>query len=197
MNSSRIARKLFILPLLVVAAGCSSPPSHFYSLTSTARSTGAPETNYEVEIAPVSIPASVDQPQFVVQTGPNQVEVDEFNRWVAPLGDSIARVVAANLVTLLGTPHVSMTPPMDYPSAYVVTIDIQRFEAIQGESVHVEATWFVRPPSGGASISRRTVATESLSKKGYDAIAAGYSRALAVLSSDIAEAIRSKSAQKP
>jgi hypothetical protein len=55
----------------------------------------------------------VDQPEFVVQVAPNRVDVDEFNRWDAPLNDGIARAVAGDLIYLttlaaplgLDTPH--------------------------------------------------------------------------------------------
>ena len=46
---------------------------------------------------------------LVVRTGPNQMRVDDFNLWAAPLQDSIGRIVAQNLVTLLGTPRVTLT----------------------------------------------------------------------------------------
>jgi hypothetical protein len=42
----------------------------------------------------------VDQPEFVVQVAPNRVDVDEFNRWDAPLNDGIARAVAGDLIYL-------------------------------------------------------------------------------------------------
>jgi uncharacterized lipoprotein YmbA len=51
-------------------------------------------SNISVSVGPVSIPAVVDRPQIVVATGPNQVRLEEFNRWAAPLQNSIARVVA-------------------------------------------------------------------------------------------------------
>ena len=55
-------------------------------------------------VGPVSVPAVVDRPQIVVTTGPNQVRLDEFNQWASPLQNNIARVVAENLVAMLGTP---------------------------------------------------------------------------------------------
>jgi uncharacterized lipoprotein YmbA len=58
-------------------------------------------------VGPVTVPAAVDQPEFVVQVAPNRVEVDEFNRWVAPLNDSIARAIAGDLALQLGTSEVA------------------------------------------------------------------------------------------
>ena len=66
--------------------------------------------NVSVAVGPVSVPAAVDRPQIVVSTGPNQVRLDEFNRWASPLQNNIARVVAENLVAMLGTPRVTLFP---------------------------------------------------------------------------------------
>ena len=73
-------------------------------------------------------------PQFVVQVAPNRVEVDEFNRWAAPLNDSIARAVAGDLAALLGTPDVATAPLANFNPAYRVTINVQRFESVSGEA---------------------------------------------------------------
>ena len=56
------------------------------------------------------MPAVVDRPQIVVRTGPNEVWLDEFNRWASPLEDNLGRVIAENLVAMLGTPHVTVFP---------------------------------------------------------------------------------------
>ena len=84
----------------------------------------------------------------MVQVAPNRVEVDEFNRWAAPLNDSIARAVAGDLAVLLGTPDVAVAPLANFNPAYRVTIDVQRFESIQGEAVLVDAVWAVQPDGG-------------------------------------------------
>jgi uncharacterized lipoprotein YmbA len=194
---NRIINLSAVLFLAVIAAGCSSAPSRFYTLNSTATVDGAANSNVAVIVGPVSIPAEVDRPQFTVQVAPNRVAVDEFNRWAAPLNDNIARVVAGNLAMLLGTPRVATVPGADFNSAYRVTISVQRFESVPGKSVLVDAVWVVRPPSVGAAQSGRTVASEPVSGDSFDAIAAAHSRALAKVSSDIAAAIRAQADVKP
>lgn len=192
----RIAQILLVCLLAIVAVGCSTAPSRFYSLSSTATADGTPPVNTTVMVGPVTIPASVDQPQFVVQVAANRVQVDEFNRWVAPLGDSIARAVAGDLVVLLGTPEVATGPLANFVPDYRVTIDVQRFESIQGDAAVVEAVWTVRKTAGGATRSGRTVAREAVQGQSYDALAAAHSRAMARLSADIASAIRAEAEQK-
>lgn len=175
--------------------GCgASAPARFYTLNSTATATGAPAASYAVLVGPVSVPSAVDRPQFVIQVAPNRVELDEFNRWAAPLNDGIARAVAGNLAVLLGTPHVAAAPATNFDPTYRVTIDVQRFESIPGEAVVVDAAWAVRTVAGGATRTGRTVAREAVRDGRFEELAAAHSRALAKLSSDIAAAIRAADA---
>jgi uncharacterized lipoprotein YmbA len=190
----RVPQFLSIALLAAAAGGCASAQSKFYTLASTARTDGAPAAPYAVIVGPVSVPASVDRPEIVVQVAPNQVQIDEFNRWAAPLSDSIARAVAGNLAVLLGTQDVAAAPLANFNPAYRVTINVQRFESVPGESVLVEAVWAVRTTASGTTRSGRTVASEAVQGKGYDALAAAHSRALATVSIDIAGAIQAAAA---
>jgi uncharacterized protein len=196
---NRMKHLIVVLFLVVVAAGCSSAPSRFYTLNSTATgdgSTNAANSDLAVIVGPISIPAEVDRPQFTVRVAPNRVAVDEFNRWAAPLSDNIARVVAGNLTVLLGTPRVAALAAANFNSAYRVTISVQRFESVPGKSVLVDAVWVVHSPSGGTAQSGRTVASESVSSDDFDALAAAHSHALAKVSSDIAAAIHAQADTK-
>jgi len=113
-------------------------------------------------VGPVSIPASVDQPEFVVQVAPNRVDVDEFNRWDAPRNDSIARVVAGDLAVQLGSPNVTTAQLANFNLTYWVTIDVRRFESVRGEATTVDAVWVVRRTAGKETRSGRTVAREAV-----------------------------------
>jgi uncharacterized lipoprotein YmbA len=196
MMARRIAHLISIALATALAAGCSTAPSRFYSLASTATADGTAATPATVMVGPVTIPASVDQPEFVVQVAPNRVEVDEFNRWVAPLSDAIARAVAGDLVVLLGTPDVASAELTNFTPDYRVTIDVQRFESVQGQAATIEAVWTVRKNAGGQIRSGRTVAREPAQGQGFDALAAAHSQALAKMSGDIAAAIRAEAEQK-
>jgi uncharacterized protein len=192
-----LARLVSIVFLVVAAVGCgTSAQPKYYSLNSTAAPDGAPAVPLNVMVGPVSIPAGVDRPEFVVQSDPNRVDVDEFNRWSAPLGDSIARVVAGDLAVLLGTPNVAIAPLANFVPAYRVTIDVQRFDSVPGQGATVEAVWVVRKDIGGETTSGRTVAHETVQGNGFEALAAAHSRALEKVSTDIAAAIRTEASQK-
>ncbi len=191
-----ISNIVAIAIVIMFAAGCVSSPSKFYTLNSTAKGEPSSGANYAVAVGPVSIPAEVDRPQFVVQVAPNRLHIDEFNRWAEPLSGNIARVIVGDLVALLGTPKVVAVPLANFDPAYRVTIDIQRFESVPGKSVQIEAVWVVRKTAGGVSLSGRTVTVEPVTGGSLEDVAAAHSRALANLSGDIATAIRSEAVKK-
>ncbi|HUN57112.1 MAG TPA: PqiC family protein [Candidatus Binataceae bacterium] len=179
----------FACATVIAACGTSAPP-RFYTLDASATASGLPATGGNVTVGPVTIPASVDQPQFVTQNGPNRVDVDEFNRWASPLNDNIARVVAENLVALLGTPNVAVGPLANFIPDYAVAIDVQRFESVRGQRTELDAVWTIHDKARGTTQSGRTSANETVADDSFDALAAAHSRALSMLSDDIAKAIR-------
>ena len=198
MMASSVARKLLFAFVTMTLAGCSATtPSRFYSLDLTARPEGAPDTDITVVVGQVTLPASVDRPQFVIQVAPNRVDINEYNRWAAPLDDNIARVVAGNLAVLLGTPRVARAPFANFKPAYRVAIDVQRFESIPEQSALIEALWTVRKTADGQASTGHTLAREAVQGKGFDTLAAAHSRALAQVSRDIAAVIRAEEDKKP
>jgi uncharacterized lipoprotein YmbA len=180
--------------IAILVAGCSTAPTHFYTLSRTApsaaTSTPAP-LNISVVVGPVSIPAIVDLPQIVVSTGPNQVSLDEFNRWASPLQSNISRVVAENLATLLGTPRVSQfQQSLNADADYRVAIEVQSFDSTLVTAAALNAVWIVRRTKDGKAQTGRTSVNEPTTAATYDALAAAHSRALARMSQEMADVIR-------
>jgi hypothetical protein len=197
MMTGRIAHLLSIGFVVAAMAACGrSAPARFYTLAPTATASGGPAVPVAVVVGPVTIPAAVDRPEFVVQVAPNRVELDEFNRWVAPLDDGIARAVAGNLSALLGTPRVAPAPFAYGTPDFAVQIDVQQFQSVPGKTVLVDAVWVVRSSAGGAARSGRTVAREDVGAPSFDELAASLSRAVETLSADIATAIRAAAGTK-
>jgi hypothetical protein len=188
----RLAALTTLCALAALAAGCgSTPPSRFYTLSGDTATPAATSSILSIVVGPVSVPAAVDRPEIVVSTGANQVALDEFNRWASPLGDNISRVVAENLVGLLGAPRVTLFPQTLSADADVrVAIEVQRFESTPGESTMLDAVWAVRRTKDGKSETGRTTARETVPQKSYDVLVAAHSRAVARLSRDIAAAVR-------
>jgi len=182
--------------MVVLAAGCSTPTSRLYTLSrapapASAATPAAIASNMTVVVGPVSIPAIVDLPQIVISTGANSVSLDEFNRWASPLQSNISRVVAENLVTLLGTPRVSQfQQSLNLDADYRVAIEVQSFDSAPGDAATLNAVWVVRRTKDGKSQTGRTNVREPTGTAGYDALAAAHSRALARMSQEIADVIR-------
>ena len=186
----RLAKLAIVCTLAALAAGCTSAPSRFYTLSATATPSAA-SSKLSVAVGPVSVPAAVDRPQIVVSTSANQVTVDDFNRWAAPLQDNFARVVAENLVALLGSPRVTLFPQtLNADVDYRVQIEIRNFESAPGKTASLDAVWTVRRTKDGKTETGRTSAREKVDGDGYEALAAAHSRGVARLSQDIADAVR-------
>ena len=185
-----VSRACLLVLVFLVAACASAPPPKYYTLSRTP-APGMPPSTLSVLVGPVSVPAVVDQPQIVVSTGPNQVTLDEFNRWASPLANNISRVVAENLVDLLGTPRVSQfQQSLNVDADFRVAIEVQSFESTLGDAASFSAVWAVRRTRDGKSETGRTAVREAASDKNYDALAAAHSRALSRMSQDIATAVR-------
>jgi uncharacterized protein len=176
--------------LAVLGVGCSSTPqARFYTLSPTSTLPAA-SSELSVAVGPVAVPAAVDRPQIVVSLGPNSVWLDEFNRWAAPLQDDIARVVAENLVAMLGTPRVARaSQTVSAGFSYRAVIAVESFESVPGEMARLDAVWTVSRSTDATTQTGRTTVREQTTEKSYEALAAAHSRALGKLSRDIADAV--------
>ncbi|MGE5155357.1 MAG: membrane integrity-associated transporter subunit PqiC [Bdellovibrio bacteriovorus] len=174
--------------------GCASTPARFYTL-SAELPPAAQAPRISVVVGPVSIPSDVDRPQMVLKEGPNQVRIDEDNRWAAPLADAITSVVAENLAALLGTPRVTVFPDrIAGDGAYGVTIEVQQFVSEPGSAATLSAVWTVRRGADGRTETGRTRVREPVKGSGYEDLAAAHSRALGTLSRQIADTLEALSA---
>jgi uncharacterized lipoprotein YmbA len=176
---------------LFFLAGCASTPQpRFYALSAASAPSSA-SSALSVSVGPVSVPAALDRPQIVVSTSPNQVRLDELNRWAAPLQDNLSEVIAQNLLGLLGAAQVSSFPKMPAADAqYRVAVELQRFESVPGTEALLEATWTVLRKKDRVTQTGRTRVREAVQDASYDALVAAHSRAAGRLSEDIAQAIR-------
>jgi uncharacterized protein len=182
--------------LVVLLAGCStSPPARFYTLIPA--SAGAGESlvpspfAHAIAVGPVSVPESVNRPQFVVRDGPNRVVVLELQRWAEPLRDGIAESVAGYLSRDLGGARVTpMTRSAAGTAQLDVALDVQRFDLIVGDAAILEVVWTIKTRGGGSPpITGRSESREPAQGSGdaYDALVAAQVRALATVSRDIAQ----------
>jgi uncharacterized lipoprotein YmbA len=174
---------------LGLATACSTPTFQFYTLTAMT-APAAPATTLVVALGPITVPAVVDRPEIVVSTGANQVSLDDIHRWASPLPDNLARVMAADLALMLGTPRVvpfpqALAPPADYR----VAVDFRSFVSALGDQASVDVIWTIHRTKDRKLQTGHTAVRESVSEPSYAALAGAHSRAVAKVSQDIADAI--------
>src|ERR1700761_6367642 len=194
----RTMRAVALSTLLIAAlAACSSPPSHFYPLSAGDPSPDAVRTAsnpaFLIEVPPVDVPPQVAKNQFVVQTGPTQVQVLEQERWASLPGDEIRRALSSSLTQQLGTIDAYGTAYPDATPVYRVSMNVQRFESWLGSHALIDAVWSVRAVRSTAVMTCRSVVSETVGG-GYDALVDGHRRALAEVSTQIAAGVRAMAA---
>lgn len=186
--------KMAVILMLLLAAGCGrSPQTTFYTLTPTAAVSDASQLVKpapSIAIAAVTLPELVDRPQLVVADAGSKVAILESRRWAEPLKSAVPRLLAENLSRLTGAEQVSFYPQHAANKAdYRIFADIQRFEAT-ADRVHLDALWSIRSGKTGAPVTGRSKISEPIANAEFETLVTGYSKALATLSRELAQAIR-------
>ena len=184
--------------LLLSGCGGSSQRVEFYTLnplTDMQAKVNSPAADQKLSIGvgPVEIPEMLNRPQIVTRSGPNKLNVDEFNRWAGRLDENLAGVLAENISLLLATDQVAVYPwQTDFKPRYRVALKIRYFEGQWGKDVILEAIWSVSSQqSQQTHIKRKSVINESLTPEpDYAALVAAHSRAIAQLSREIVKEIQ-------
>jgi len=181
------------LAAAALLGGCAagSATTRYYTLSAEAPPPGASQPAGEVHtvsVWQVAIPEMVDRRALVVRTSPNRVDISDLHQWAEPLKFGIARTLAADLAAQLGPGYAVVAGQSLGSTPEVrVFVDVQRFEAVVGRGVSVEARWSVRPAQGERRDGRSLVAEPGAAD--HARIAAAYSRALARVARDIAGAM--------
>jgi hypothetical protein len=171
-------------------AGCATvPPTRFHTLMPPpeARATAPATTPAPWQLLPVTVPAQVDRPQFVLRSGDGSLAVLDQERWIAPLADELAGALADALGRRLG-------PPLGR-DPWQVAVDVQRFESVPGRAARLDAAWSVR--RADAAALRCLASIEQPAGDGVAALAAAHRRAVQALGERIAEAIVALQAGRP
>jgi uncharacterized lipoprotein YmbA len=185
--------KAWIAASLIAVAGCASqPPVRFHSLLPAASSSPASAPSgtapLVIELGPVTVPAAVDQPQWVLRAGDDSLRVLEGERWVAPLRDELRAAVMARLAERFNAVDARTQPGP--ASGWRLRIEVQRFESLLGREAWIEAAWSV---TSVATPVRTLACTSRLHETaGADApsIGAAHRRAVQRLADQIGERLK-------
>ena len=192
-----LAPVMVLLLALVVcfsACGGKSATSQFYVLSPLPQPGLSAGEGMTIGVFPVSMPDYLDRPQIVTRVSDNEIKLDEFSRWAEPLKDSFTRALVQNLSTLLDTAKVVRTTrSAGVPMALQVGVEVVQFDGTLGGEVVLIVQWGVFEADGKKLLmGKRSSFKEPTGAATYEALVAAESRAVAALSREIAEAIKTR-----
>jgi uncharacterized protein len=186
---------------VAVLAGCSTPATpRFHSLLERPDAAPAPATpagtrsGPAIDLATVTVPTSVDQPQWVLRMPDGSLRVLEQERWIAPVRDELRAALFERWAQRLDAVDARLQPAR---GAWQVTVDVSRFESVPGQGVWLEANWSVRaaePRAGSPACSSRL---HEATGGDVAALAAAHRRAVVRLADLIAARMASPEAPCP
>lgn len=179
--------------LLLTACGGRTPPAKFYTLQpveQTAMDKALPR-DVALAIGPVAIPAENDRPEIVTREANNEVSFSEYHRWAGPLRSDIASVIAQNVAKLLDTERVApFTRENIFHPTHRVVININRYDSRPAKEFLIDATWSIKDlKDNKLLLVKKTTIRETLASAKYEELVAAQSKALAALSTIMAEAV--------
>lgn len=199
MKNNSVVSNIFYLLVLLVSGCGSSPDSRFYTLSALPReasSTAAAQGNatVSVKVGPVTIPDTLDQSQIVTRSGPNELHLNEFNRWGGDLQTDFQRILGENISILLPTDHVVLYQEIILsPVDFQVIVNVREFDGRLGGMVTLNADWSVVKVGNEKSVvERKSVLHDHTDSSDFQGYVAAQSRLLAMLSRQISDEIRSK-----
>ena len=185
---------LLALAVCFSACGGKSATSQFYVLSPLPQPGLSAGEGMTIGVFPVSMPDYLDRPQIVTRVSENELKLDEFSRWAEPLKDSFTRALVQNLSTILNTAKViKTTQSTGSLMSLQVAVEVVQFDGTLGGDVVLIAKWGLFDADGkklllgkGSSFKEPTGAPT------YEALVAAESKAVAALSREIAEAIKTR-----
>ena len=179
--------------LILSACGGRTPPAKFYTLQPIEQSAVGKilPGDMALAIGPVAIPAEVDRPEIVIREADNQISFSDYQRWAAPLRSGIASVIAQNVASLLDTEQVApFNREHILQPTHRVVININRYDSRLAKEFLIDATWSIKALKGNKLLLiKNTTVRETLASAKYEELVAAQSKALAALSTIMAEAV--------
>jgi hypothetical protein len=186
---------LFSLALVVIvmAAGClgGTAPTRFYVLAAVDGPVVSGDRALSVAVGPVNLAGYLDRPQIVTRPAADKIDLAEFDRWGEPLRDAIARVLAEDLSRRLPAAKISIFLWQGLEGVrYQVVVEVTRFDGPAAGDTTLEARWRILDAASGKEAAAKTTRlAEPAGGAGYSTVASAMSRALGVLSRDIAQTL--------
>lgn len=190
-----------LLAGMLMLGGCgTTPPSKFYMLEAMPSDSAVPAISDEqgslhIGVGPVEFADYLGRPQIVTRKDGVEVSLAETHRWAEPLTDNFSRVLAENLSILLATDRITLHPSRNWSDIdYQVLVNVWQFDADINGGVTLVASWSIRGKGGAEllTMSKTTFRSGSASTATYSETVRALSNTVALLSREIADAIRAE-----
>ena len=191
---------LFVLGAgLVAGTGCAGgSPSKFYTLSAipvTAETKIGKDAGGKplvIGLGPVHLPYYLARKEIVTRTDAHRVDVAQNEFWGGSLQDDFSRTLLENLTFLLAEDRITLNPwPGGSRGDYRVSVDVLRFDGTRGGEIVLLTKWVVRNGSDNKEMRSRNVRIrETIKDQSYEALVEGMSRAVAGLSREIGNDIK-------
>jgi uncharacterized lipoprotein YmbA len=188
--------KYTVLLLAGFALTCCSrePPTNFYTLAPVESSAFVSANVMPVTVGTINLPAILDRTQLVRRPSPDQIAVQEYDRWAAPLDDTIAKALTVDLEHLLPPQALIRSDGSPFDTKIgVIDVYIDRFDSDYAGHVTFDVAWTVTNGNPQKTLLRRTEhITEDAGDGSPSAMVQAMSRAIGDLSTRIATQLPTK-----
>ena len=174
------------LAVLVGLGACSTsaPPTRLHTLMPAEPTPREPSAAGRglvfVTLAPIRLPAQVDQPQWLVRLPDETLASLEQERWASPLADELRQALLEQLSARFGVVEGRHVAPQA-AAPVGIALEFRRFDSIPGREARIEGVWTV----AGASPGRCDFLIRESAAAGMAELAAAHRRALARLAAAI------------
>lgn len=133
----------------ILLTGCASQSTAYYTLSapqSAAIKTNTAAATPNYILAPVTVPAAVDDIPLIVRQSNDRLMVLTNDKWTAPLGEITTGALAQALTQFVGMPPIQgvMVQSLPRPANTVeIMVDIQQFELEPAKQASIGAVWRV------------------------------------------------------
>lgn len=181
-----LRRIIFLLTALVLANCGTSPKTHYFTLTAVPGSEQEKASiSSPVAVAAVHVPPSLDRRELVRRTGANTVDISDQDRWTAPLGEMIRRVLSQDLATRLPTEKVVLPDSPSPPHTAQIVVTIAEFGPDANGRTTLDGSWSLLEGGRANPVLRRNVTLETSSSAGAGSQATAMSELLGQLATRI------------
>ncbi|MGE3623550.1 MAG: membrane integrity-associated transporter subunit PqiC [Bdellovibrionales bacterium] len=142
-------KRLMACLALIWLASCGTSPEPAYYTLAPVPGAQVSHITASFKIQRPGLPRYLDRPDIVSQSNLYRIDIDQRNRWAAPLDRMIERVLAENMRQRM--PNASIVSESETSGIlprYVVEIDIQQFNRVEGGDVVLKAQLSVRDRAG-------------------------------------------------